>query len=168
MVKKQKKRNPVAALIFLGYAGCMLYLLFVRNRVGSLDLPYWQQVQNNYNLDPLLTVRNYWDVLTRPEYYLEKWGAAYLFQAKTAFINILGNIGMFVPFGVFLPIMWPKLQKAWKTLLAAFLCIVAVEIIQLFSLLGRCDIDDLILNMAGVAVGYALWRFCHWILRKRR
>ncbi len=170
MVRKQNRRNPVVALFFLGYAALMLYLLFVRNRVGTQELPYWQQVQNNYNLDPFHTVRNYWDVLTRPEYYLEKWEvySVYLFQAKTAAINILGNIAMFIPLGTFLPALWPKLQKAWKTLLAALLSILAVEIIQLFSLLGRCDIDDLLLNMAGIAVGYALWRLCRWILQKRK
>ena len=75
---------------------------------------------------------------------------------------------MFIPLGTFLPALWPKLQKAWKTLLAALLSILAVEIIQLFSLLGRCDIDDLLLNMAGIAVGYALWRLCRWILQKRK
>lgn len=36
--------------------------------------------------------------------------------------------------------------------------IVAVELLQLFTLLGSCDIDDLILNMIGAFLGYGLFR----------
>ena len=36
--------------------------------------------------------------------------------------------------------------------------ITAVELTQLFTLLGSCDIDDLILNVVGAAVGYGLFK----------
>jgi glycopeptide antibiotics resistance protein len=31
-----------------------------------------------------------------------------------------------------------------------------VEILQLFTLLGYCDVDDLILNTLGAAIGYGI------------
>ena len=38
----------------------------------------------------------------------------------------------------------------------AAIVIIAIELIQLFSLKGMCDIDDLILNLLGVSIGYTL------------
>ena len=36
--------------------------------------------------------------------------------------------------------------------------LIAVELCQLLSLRGSCDIDDLILNMAGVLLGFVCWK----------
>ena len=170
MAKKQKQRNPVAAIVFLGYCALMIYLLFIRGRAVTDGLPYWEQIQNNCNFVPWRTVGNYWDVLTRAEYYIEKWGtySAYHVQAKIAWINILGNIAMFVPFGAFLPAMWQSLQKAWKAIPMGFLSVVAIELIQLFTLRGRLDVDDVLLNMIGIFVGYVFWWFIRLVVGKRK
>lgn len=169
-MKKENTRNPMAATLFLCYCALMAYLLFVRNRTVTEGVPYWEQVRNNCNLIPWHTVGNYWDVLTRPEYYVEKWEAAaiYRYHASVAAINILGNVAMFVPLGAFLPTMWPKLQRAWKALPVALLTIIFVEICQLFTLRGRCDVDDVLLNMVGITLGYALWRLVTFCRRKRK
>lgn len=161
--KSRNQKNPVVALLFLGYVALMVYLLFVRSRTQVRNVPYWEQVWNNCNFSPSRTIGNYWDVLTRSEYYVEKWGAyaVYRYHARSALVNLLGNVAMFVPLGVFLPAIWPGLRKAWKALPFAMLMIAVIEALQLFTLLGRCDVDDLILNMAGVALGYFLW----WLLQ---
>jgi glycopeptide antibiotics resistance protein len=36
--------------------------------------------------------------------------------------------------------------------------ICAIELLQLFTLTGVCDVDDLILNMTGVLIGYIAYR----------
>ena len=169
MAKKEQRRDPVAAVLFLCYGALMLYLLFIRGRGASEGLPYWEQIQKNCNFIPWHTVGNYWDVLTRPEYYMEKWGAAsiYRYQARFAWVNILGNVAMFVPLGAFLPSMWQRLQRAWKAIPVGLLAITLVEICQLFTLRGRCDVDDILLNVAGIILGYALWRLVRFC-RKRK
>jgi len=43
-----------------------------------------------------------------------------------------------------------------KTFFCAALSILLVEVIQLFTLRGSFDIDDLFLNLIGVAVGFLL------------
>lgn len=76
---------------------------------------------------------------------------------KTIFINIVGNILMFVPFG-FLGIVFPKLRD-FKTLILHFVfAIVVVESLQYFTRLGVFDIDDIILNTLGVSVGFWIYR----------
>ena len=170
MAKKEHKRNPWKALLFLCYAGMMLYFLFFRTRTVTEGLTYWEQVKRNYNLIPWETVGNYWDVLVRPEYYTAKWGSAgtYRFQAAAAVINILGNVAMFVPYGAFLPEMWQNVRNTWRVFLAGTLTIVAVEICQLLTLRGRLDIDDVLLNVIGIMLGYGMWCLTHRTRKKRK
>ncbi len=169
-MKKEKRRNPSMALLFLCYGALMIYLLFFLDRAVNEGLPYWQQVQQNCNFTPWHTVGNYWDVLTRSEYYIQKWEAAsvYYYRASVALVNILGNIAMFVPLGIFLPEMWRRLQRAWKAIPVGMLTIILVEITQLLTLRGRCDVDDVLLNMMGIILGYGMWRFVKFCRSRRK
>jgi glycopeptide antibiotics resistance protein len=168
-VAKKKQRSPWMAVLFLCYGALMVYLLFERSHGLSAGMTYWEQVQANCNFTPWHTVGNYWDILTRPEYYLAKWDAGvYRYRAVTALINIAGNIVMFVPLGAFLPAVWQNLQRAWKAIPVGSLSIVVVEICQLLTLRGRCDIDDLLLNVIGIVLGYAGWRLVQFCRRKKK
>lgn len=70
-------------------------------------------------------------------------------------VNFLGNIAMFVPIGLFLPMLSPKCTLS-KTLLAGLGISLLIELCQIP--LGRgVDIDDLWLNTLGTAAGYALF-----------
>lgn len=160
MASKRKKQTDTAAVLFGIYGIIMLYLLFIRNRTAVDGVPYWQQVLGNYNLTPFHTVGNYWHILTHREYYLEKWEAysIYRYHARHAFINLAGNVVMFVPLGALLPAANGKLRKFFRTFFTSFGLILTVEVLQLFTLLGSCDVDDLILNLCGVIVGYGLWK----------
>ena len=69
--------------------------------------------------------------------------------------NILGNIILFVPMGIFLRILFNKSSGNQKTLIVSSLISLAIEILQL--LVGRCfDVDDIILNIFGSLLGYML------------
>ena len=142
---------------FLLYGVLMLWLLF--DRSGTAGAPYWQQVAENLNLNPFQTVGNYADILLRPDHYLEKWDAAvYAFQVRHAIINLVGNVVMFVPLGFFVPAVWEKCRGFFRTVFCSAGMIIVVEVAQLFSLRGSCDVDDLILNLVGVVIGHALFR----------
>ncbi|EPY6470986.1 VanZ family protein [Clostridium sporogenes] len=67
--------------------------------------------------------------------------------------NILGNILMFGPLGLLLPLLWKCFRKFSKTVLFGFLVSFAIEFSQLFLARGT-DIDDLILNTIGTMLGY--------------
>lgn len=144
---KKGSRNPLLRICFLAYCGLMLWLLFGRSRYAVTE-DYWQQVQMNMNLTPFHTVKLYL-------YLLKNTTSEYLLQH--AFINLLGNVGMFIPLGIFLPAVFPRLGRFWKCLLCTAVIICTVELAQLFTLLGSCDIDDLILNLIGAAVGYGVY-----------
>ena len=162
MAKKRRKQTETAAALFGCYGILMLYLLFIRGRHAVDGVPYWEQVLNNYNLTPFHPVGKYWPLLTNREYYVEKWEAysVYRYHARHAFINLAGNVAMFVPLGFLLPAASEKKRTFFRTFFTAAGLIVAVEVLQLFTLLGSCDVDDLILNLGGVILGYGLWKLC--------
>lgn len=141
---KRLKRSHIPWVLFLLYCGWMLVLLFDRERS-----------EPSINLEPLRTIRLFVRVLLydSSEYNI-----------RMAIVNLFGNIAMFIPLGYFLPRQWTPLRKWWRTWLVTFLVMTAVEIAQLFTLRGTCDVDDLILNLLGAALGYGL--FC--ILKKDR
>ncbi|MCR4794501.1 MAG: VanZ family protein [Ruminococcus sp.] len=68
-------------------------------------------------------------------------------------INIIGNIAMFIPFGIVLPICFRKLDNIKKTVIAGICFIVFIELSQLLSPERHTDIDDIILNTSGVMIG---------------
>jgi len=77
---------------------------------------------------------------------------------REAAINIIGNICMFIPTGVILPILYPRLDRFWKVLLAGAGLSFVIEMMQLLLPGSVSDIDDLILNTAGVAIGYGIYK----------
>lgn len=146
--KKKDTGGVWARLLFAVYVAAMLWLLFGQR----LDTVVYQQgLADSINLQPFATVMMYWKLL-------RDGGSAY--YVRHAFINLLGNVVMFVPLGYFLPSLFGRLRSFFKTVLFALCIIVTVETVQYFTMLGTCDIDDLILNLAGVAVGYPIWRLC--------
>ena len=68
-------------------------------------------------------------------------------------MNIIGNIAMFIPVGIVWPICFRKLDTIKKTILACAGFTLFIEVTQLFCLGRHTDIDDLILNTFGAAIG---------------
>lgn len=87
--------------------------------------------------------------------------------------NILGNIIIFIPFGILVPEIFPKFRRLLKIISLSIATSFFVEFIQFF--IGRSvDIDDLILNVFGSLIGYLIWerilryKFAKKKRRKRR
>ena len=124
----------------------MAWLLFGQRMAQPQYADYALQLQENINLLPLDTVRRYLWVLQNSDQPGLRTHAV---------INLLGNVAMFVPLGVLLPLLWEKLRRFWVFLLTSFAAIVGIELVQLVTLLGKCDVDDLLLNLMGVTLGFA-------------
>ena len=73
------------------------------------------------------------------------------------FLGYLLNTVMFIPFGFLLPLLFPEKRK-WATVIAAgFWFSLLIELSQLISFRAT-DVDDLIMNTLGTAIGYVLYR----------
>ena len=68
---------------------------------------------------------------------------------KVFVTNILGNIFAFMPFAIFLKLISDRCDSIKRFILTMLIIILSVEILQLVTLRGVCDIDDLILNLSG-------------------
>ena len=84
-----------------------------------------------------------------------------------AFLNLEGNVIGFLPFGFFLPILSRRLRNGAVVTALGFGLSLLVESIQLVFKVGCFDVDDLILNTLGAAIGYMLFAVCNYLRRKR-
>ena len=80
-------------------------------------------------------------------------------KSTHAFINLVGNVILFVPCTFLFPFVFPRTARSfrgsafWLPLLFGFCFSLAVELLQLFFMCGAPDVDDLILNTLGGALG---------------
>ena len=77
---------------------------------------------------------------------------------------LIGNVLAFAPFGVFLPWLWPGRRSLISVIVAGLAISLALEAVQLglSLLIGApyrvADVDDVVINVLGVALGYGLYR----------
>lgn len=144
----QKKLSSLLWASFVAYCAVMCYLLFARTAF-NIGKPYLEQLKMNINLIPFQTIQEYMILLVyRRNVHI----------INNAFINLFGNIAAFMPLGFFLPCFWKKLQSLKKLLFCSGVVVLIIELIQLITLRGCCDIDDLILNLFGVFLGFLLFK----------
>lgn len=85
--------------------------------------------------------------------------------------NILGNIVLLLPFGFFLPCLSKKLNYIRRVFIGSLIFSMIIESSQFIIslILGYSykvtDIDDLILNVIGGILGYAIFKLCSMIFK---
>lgn len=114
------------------YTVCLLVLLFFRPS---------NQSYGTYNLIPFSTI------------YFFLSGKVNLL---ISFYNLTANVVLFIPFGIFLMIKGCKYSKS-EYIYLPLVSISVVECLQYITQRGSLDIDDLILNLIGVFIGYLLY-----------
>ena len=76
--------------------------------------------------------------------------------------NTLGNIALFLPFGILLPLFSDRFNSMKRIMLLAGALSLSIETIQFFSrFIGSpraVDIDDVILNTLGACLGLVAYR----------
>jgi len=81
--------------------------------------------------------------------------------------SMLMNLFLFVPFGLTLPYVLPQKMKRGilLTILLAAAFSAAIEISQYIFHLGRCEMDDVLMNTAGAVLGSMGWVIRRWMER---
>ena len=129
---------------FAAYILLMLWLLFIRHR-GIPAEDYWMQLAGRVNLVPFSSMGGMLRALWYNPYPNVLWTVVY---------NIGGNICMFVPLGFFLRALFPGCRSFLRCMGTVALIMAAVELCQLFTLRGFCEVDDVMLNVLGAAIGW--------------
>lgn len=129
-------RKVLATAILLGYGAFILAICWIYFRNPGPGV---------VSLTPLRSIR----------YDLRAGGYGFI-------VNLVGNVVAFVPFGGLLPVVLKRGRSARFTIVACALFSLVIEIGQ-YAVGGRVsDVDDLLLNTLGGALGYGLWWVIDW------
>ena len=139
---RAKRRHDYMLLLFWYYLWVLANVLFFDNAFGrgfhaGADL-------GAVNLEPLRTIKNYL--------------IAYGYGNISVLLNLLGNLAAFAPMGVFLPALFRWQRSIFFFTATLTLGVTAVEVAQVYTGAGSCDVDDLILNLAGALIVFVLCR----------
>jgi len=143
-MQKIKKYKTLIIIVLSLYSAVILYLMFIGfDRITFTD--------NMYNFIPFKVIYSFCadfieSLSNHPELAKD--------ELWTFTINILGNIGVFIPFGILLTLLYDGSLK--KSFIVFIIGIIIVEILQLISHRGVCDVDDIMLNFVGFIVGYKI------------
>lgn len=128
-------------LYYLWILGNMLFFDAAFGRAHNGLQPHFNFYAVDINLEPLKTIRN----------YLRAYHNGNISGSLVA-INLIGNLAAFAPMGVFLPTLWRPARNFFVFTLGMTVMICTVEFLQIFTRTGSCDVDDVILNVAGALV----------------
>jgi glycopeptide antibiotics resistance protein len=81
--------------------------------------------------------------------------------------NALGNLGLLLPIGLLGPIALPALDRWWQVALLALLISTTIELTQLLVPDRSADIDDVIVNVAGALLGFAILNVTRGLIASR-
>ncbi len=141
-----KKNNTLCHFLFAVYLAVLVYFLFFAEGFRETGSGLYR-----YNFIPFHEIRRYL-------LYADKIG---YFRTVT---NLAGNIAAFMPLGYFLPKLVKKNLGFWSVSLYCMEASIAVEVLQLFTKVGCCDVDDVILNTLGGMLGF----LCYYICKGRK
>jgi len=139
---KVNMMNTILWVIFLAYIIALLKVLFIdRTDYSSSNL--YHEDMRDINLIPFTTIK----------LFINSWNYGYL-NKGLIITNIIGNIVIFIPMVLLLWCLFKIMRRKWVVVIVNFLVIVGVEVSQYLTHYGSCDIDDILLNMIGVFIGY--------------
>lgn len=141
-----KNRKKIAVcIVFTAYCLMMIYLLFFNGRRNYFDCSFAEYAVRNTNFVPFRYINGYIRNLKDGE------------KISYATMNLVGNVAVFIPLGALLPVVFKKLVSFPKYILTAVFIPLAIESLQLIFMVGCFDVDDIILNVIGLLMGYGLY-----------
>ena len=146
-----KKYKRVLTVLMIGYMVLLVYFLFFSEGFGRLE----EGREYHYNLEPLREIIRF--IKYRK-----------ILGFRSFFINVFGNVIAFMPLGFFIPGISRRHVNGFFVVLCCFTMSLTVEILQLVTKLGCCDVDDLILNTLGGLLGYLIYFVIHRFVRGKR
>lgn len=147
------KREAVLLLMFVNLAVIIRFVFFPMSRVNGKVQPL--------RFDPSAVFPFKLNLI--PFVHISEYDSK-----KELLLNLIGNTAMFIPTGVILPIIYKKLNTFWKVIGVGALISLCIEIMQLPFFERTSDVDDLLLNTLGVAIGCLVYKLVLKLIKSRR
>ncbi len=147
------KREAFLLLIYINFSVIIRFTFFPMSKVDGRIQPLIFDIATAFpfrvNLIPFVNLFDY-------------------DNKRDLLLNVIGNVAMFIPSGIVLPIVYKRLDTFGRVLVAGAGISLCIEIIQLPFRVRATDIDDLVLNTVGVIVGYGLYSLIQCVRRTKR
>lgn len=165
VIEENKEKNSainikkvVLYITILVYIYILLRIIIFKTLVSPLDLvnPYRDMIRDT-NLIPFKDI----------------WSQNV--SAGINRINIIGNIALFIPMGIYLAMFRnnnvctsQKIRDSFKSMALVFITSVIIEGFQYIFAIGVADINDVILNLSGGVIGILVYRILHHLFKEKR
>lgn len=147
---KPRKSAPLQGLVlilFLAYIAVLLKAILFKVPFELIEPAFSMEairtrLEFYSNLVPFKTIQFYMDAP-------QEWDSL---------ANLAGNLALFGPLGLLLPVLLPKVDSFWRIGVTSLLFSLLLEVTQLVGGLGSFDVDDLLLNLVGGLLGWLVYR----------
>lgn len=132
--------SQLLTIILLSYFMLVLFVtLILRSKTNSQN--------GSVILDPFYSYRSAWFNNS-----ISEWR------------NIILNIAMFIPFGIFVPIVFNRFRGITKVLKLMVVMSILIEVVQLILHRGIFEVSDILHNTVGGLIGFGLFCFVYRLL----
>ncbi|GGM18528.1 hypothetical protein GCM10011351_00350 [Paraliobacillus quinghaiensis] len=137
-MKSLYNKEVTINIVFFSY----IFVLFIISFWGTSTFsPRNLFDYSGANFTPLSTISTY--ILNFHHYNFDTW-----------FYNTIGNVLMFIPFGVLLPVNFKFYKRLPQIIIATIILSSSIELTQYLTNLGIFDIDTILLNLIGSLIGF--------------
>ena len=143
--KKYTRAGVALRLLCALYCLFIFAVLFVGRRGSQPQFESFElYMRDCFNVIPFVRIYEFCTQIIDGGDYVRMW----------AIRNMLGNLLLFYPLGIFLPCLFQGMRTLRQNMKISFCTILSVETIQLLLRVGCFDVDDIILNMTGWMLGF--------------
>ncbi len=140
----QKLKKEITWILFI------LYIIFLLSTIVYTKLTtgaIYPELNIKSNLVPFTSI-----IETITLLLTKTQGFYYIFD------YLILDIILFIPLGLFLPILFPKTKKIKNFILICLTISIIKELFQLLLNVGMFNIDDIILNLSGAIISYTIFK----------
>lgn len=137
-----------------------IYLLYL-SQMTIFPLSIGIPLKRSVSLVPFKTIMQFMPILLK-DGLMTNSGNLHLNEGA---INIIGNVVVFIPVGILIPLISVRVRSFKAMIILGFTTSLAIEILQFLFVEGRrMDVDDLILNTLGVAIGWCIFKIIKFFI----
>lgn len=140
-------KNTLVCISFILYLFALVFILFLDSRgYRWSEVSFWEYIKWSSNFIPFRTINLYIHSIAHGT-----------LNINIPLKNLGGNLILFLPMGIYLPLFIKRINKIRIYVITMTVLLLFIEVTQVVSRRGSFDIDDLILNMLGAVIGFAIW-----------
>lgn len=137
-----KKSKYITITLFMIYIVILIWIILFKLQLSLFDLPHIRSI----NLIP--------------------FQESVIVNDKLNIQEIIYNIIVFIPFGLYISMLWNQSSLIQKVI-ACFFMSLSLEISQYIFAIGATDITDLLGNTLGGMIGIGIFYICHQLLKDK-